>query len=145
MTLPTWMRRALFATAVMNILAAAMFAPPARGLRALAGMPEGEHPLYLATVGMFVLLFGLGYLATALAGRADRLFVTLAAAGKASFSSLCVWYWAAGTVSGRAALMSSADLVFAILFTIWLLETRRPAAFAAPAARGGVASSPPAA
>src|SRR5947209_3093049 len=56
------MRGALFATAGMNIGGAALFAPPARALRAVAGFPPGEHPLYLATVTMFVLLFGLGYL-----------------------------------------------------------------------------------
>ena len=101
-TLPTWMRRALFATAGMNIVGAALFAPPARALRAVAGFPPGEHPLYLATVSMFVLLFGLGYLWAAAAGRADRLFITLAAVGKLSFFALLVWFWAVGAVGTRS-------------------------------------------
>src|SRR2546425_4289003 len=82
------MRGALFATAGMNIGGAALFAPPARALRAIAGFPPGEHPLYLATVTMFVLLFGLGYLWAAAAGRAERLFITIAAVGKLSFFAL---------------------------------------------------------
>ena len=123
-TLPTWMRRALFATAGMNIVGAALFAPPARALRALAGFPQGEHPLYLATVSMFVLLFGLGYLWAAAAGRADRLFITLAAVGKLSFFALLVWFWAFGALPVRAPLVGTGDLVFGILFVVWLYGTR---------------------
>src|SRR5881397_1564000 len=91
--LPAWMRRALFATAGMNILAAAAFIPAAEPLRALLGFPEPGHALYLLTVGMFILIFGLGYLWAAIAGRAERLFITLAAAGKLSFFGLL---WGAG-------------------------------------------------
>jgi hypothetical membrane protein len=118
--LPTWMRRALFATAAMNIVGAALFAPPARALRAVAGFPEGEHPLYLVTAGMFVLLFGFGYLWAAIAGRADRLFIGVAAVGKLSFFALLVSFWAAGALSVRAPLVGTGDLFFAILFLIWL-------------------------
>jgi hypothetical protein len=118
--LPTWMRRALFATAAMNLLGAALFAPPARTLRAVAGFPEAEHQLYLAIVGMFVLLFGLGYLWSAAAGRADRVFIAVAAAGKLSFVALLVSFWAAGALSARAPLVGAGDLVFGVLFLIWL-------------------------
>src|SRR2546429_8648721 len=96
------MRRALFATAGMNIVGAALFAPPARALRAVAGFPPGEHPLYLATVSMFVLLFGLGYLWAAAAGRADRLFITLAAGRKLSFLSPLPLFLAVRARSARA-------------------------------------------
>ena len=118
--LPIWMRRALFATAAMNIVGAALFAPSARALRAVAGFPEAEHPLYLATVSMFVLLFGVGYLRAAVAGRADRLFITVAAVGKLSFFALLGSFWAAGALSARAPLVGTGDLVFGILFLIWL-------------------------
>src|SRR5712672_1500742 len=60
--LPSWMRRALFATAGMNILAALGFLPGATAVRALAGLPQDGQPLYLLTVALFVGLFGLGYL-----------------------------------------------------------------------------------
>ncbi|MBI3769250.1 MAG: hypothetical protein HY271_12290 [Deltaproteobacteria bacterium] len=124
MTLPTWMRGALFATAAMNLMAAVGFLPTARALRAVAGMPEGEHPLYLATVSMFVLLFGLGYLWTAATGRADRLFIAIAAVGKLSFFGLLVWFWAAGALPFRAPLAGSGDLVFGLLFAKWLFTPR---------------------
>ena len=119
-SLPTWMRRALFATAGMNVLAAAGFLPAARSVRALAGLPEG-HPLYLMTVAMFVFLFGLGYLGAAVAGRADRLFLSVAAAGKLSFFALLVAFWMVGSVPFRAPLLGSADLIFGTLFAVWLL------------------------
>jgi hypothetical protein len=124
--LPTWMRRALFATAVMNMLAAGAFIPAAASLRAAAGFPEGGHPLYLVTAGMFVLLFGLGYLWAAVAGRPERLFIALAAVGKLSFFGLLVWFWATGALPVRAPVLGAADLVFGLLFLAWL--------FSAPAA-----------
>src|ERR1043166_9003106 len=121
------MRRALFATAGMNIVGAALFAPPARALRAVAGFPQGEHPLYLATVSMFVLLFGLGYLWAAAAGRAERHFITLAAVGKLSVFALLAGFWAGGALgalAARAPLVGTGDLVFGILFVVWLYGTR---------------------
>jgi len=122
--LPTWMRRALFATAGMNILAAAAFVPVARPLRAVLGFPEAGHPLYLLTVGMFILTFGLGYLWAAATGRAERLFITLAAFGKLSFFALLVACWAVGAVPMRLPLLGTGDLVFGMLFVAWLLGVR---------------------
>ena len=118
--LPTWMRRALLATAAMNILATALFLPGADSLRAVAGFPLGGSPFYLVLATMFVLLFGLGYLFAGVTGRADRLFIAVAAVGKASFFALLVGFWAAGAVSWRAPLSGSADLFFAVLFFVWL-------------------------
>ena len=57
--LPIWMRNALLATAVMNLTAGLAFLPPAQPMRSLVGMPDGE-PVYLATVALFVVLFGAG-------------------------------------------------------------------------------------
>ena len=121
--LPSWMRRALFATAAMNILAAAGFLPGAASVRAMAGLPEGGHPLYLLTVAMFVFLFGLAYLATAAMGRADRLLIAVAALGKISFFALLLVLWVAGSLPFRAPFLGSADLIFGGLFTVWLLQT----------------------
>jgi hypothetical protein len=114
------MRRALLATAVMNLLAAPALLPAAAPLRALAGLPDG-HPLYLMTVGLFIGLFGLGYLATGLAGRADRLFLALGAGGKLGFFALMTGFWLMGEVPARAELLASADLVFGGLFAAYLL------------------------
>src|SRR5882724_10893653 len=118
--LPAWMRRALYATAAMNLVGAIGFLPPAHGLRALAGLPEADHPLYLATVSMFVLLFGLAYLSLAVSGRPDRFFIAIAAAGKLSFFALLTVLWLGGSVSFRGVVAGTGDLVFGLLFLAWL-------------------------
>lgn len=122
MILPTWMRRALFATALMNISAAGLFLPSADSLRELVGLPQAEHPLYLVTITMFVLLFGLAYLWAAIEGRSDRLFVTLAAVGKLSFFTIVFCFWAFGALPLLPVVAASGDLGFALLFFAFLMR-----------------------
>ena len=105
----------------MNVVAAIGFLPPFQAMRALAGLPPADHPLYLTTVAMFVGLFGLGYLFVAVTARPDRFFITLAAAGKLSFFTLLATLWVAGTLPLRAVLAGGADLLFGVLFLAWLL------------------------
>jgi hypothetical protein len=120
-TLPAWMRNALFATAAMNLLAGFAFLPPATGPRALMGMPPHEHGVYLSTIALFILLFGVGYLWVAVANRPERLFITLAAFGKLGFFAITLLFWLGGALPATAPLAGSADLVFALLFFRWLL------------------------
>ena len=115
------MRNALFATAVMNLAAGIGFLPPAAGLRGLAGFPAGEQPVYLMTVALFVMLFGLGYLWVAIANRPERLFITLAAIGKISFFGILAALWLAGSLPALAPLAGAADLAFGLIFVAWLL------------------------
>jgi len=122
------MRRALFATAGMNILAAAAFIPAAESLRTVAGLPEGGHPFYLVTVGMFVLTFGLAYLWAAVKRRAERFFIAVAALGKLSFFGLLVGFWVAGDLPIRAPALGTGDLIFGLLFLAWLFSVRAPLA-----------------
>src|SRR5262245_5468550 len=122
--LPTWMRRALFVTAVMNILAAVCFLPGAGALRDLAGFPAAGEPFYLMMVAMFVLLFGLGYLWAARAGHADRLFIGVAAVGKLTFFALVFCFWAAGALPLRAPATAAGDLLFGLMFVAWLRSVR---------------------
>jgi hypothetical protein len=124
-TLPTWMRRALFATGIMNTGAALGFLPGARFARVAAGLPEDAPSVYLLTIAMFVGLFGVGYLWTAVSGRAERLFITIAAIGKLTFVTLVTTMWATGTLSARAPVAGSPDLVFALLFFAWLIGDRQ--------------------
>ena len=125
--LPSWMRRALYTTAIMNVLAALGFLPGAGAVRALAGLPQDGQPLYLLTVALFVGLFGLGYLAAAVTGRPDRVFLGVAAAGKIGFFTLLLGFWLAGSLPLQAPVLGSADLFFGTLFVMWLLGSRVPA------------------
>lgn len=119
-TLPKWSRSALLATALVNFFAAAGFLPPAQTLRAAAGLPDDGHPFYLTALGVFVLLFGVAYLRWAQTGSADRLFLALAAVGKLSVFSLLLGFWIAGMLPLRAPLAGAWDLVFGIMFLMWL-------------------------
>lgn len=124
MTLPRWMRVTMLTTAVMNVMGGITFIPAARALRELGGLPATALPLYLATIGVFILIFGLAYLRSAFTGKADRLFVAVAAAGKLAFFGLLVWYWAAGLLPGTAVTSGMGDLVFGSLFLVWLYQVR---------------------
>jgi hypothetical protein len=123
--LPTWMRRALLATAAMNAVGAVTFTPWGARIRDLAGMPPNAHPIYLLVIGAFVLLFGVGYLWCGITGRADPLFVAIAAAGKLAFFGLLLAFAIAGELSPRAPLAAVGDLVFGVLFVAWLVSLRR--------------------
>ena len=121
--LPRWMTTALLATAVMNLAAGLAFLPPAQPLRALVGMPDGE-PVYLATVALFVMLFGAGYAWVGFTGRDERLFLTLSAIGKISFVTIVTCYWLAARLPFQAVVTASGDLVFGAMFAWWLFTSR---------------------
>jgi hypothetical protein len=116
------MRKALYATAVMNAFGACLFLPPAGTLRTSPACRRGE-PFYLALCFTFVALFGVGYLWCAVRGSADRLFIALAAVGKLAFFLLLASSWASGAVPLRAPLTGAADLFFSVLFFVWLYGT----------------------
>ncbi|HYB99937.1 MAG TPA: hypothetical protein VEC57_12470 [Candidatus Limnocylindrales bacterium] len=111
--LPSWMRTALYATAVMNIVAGAALLTP-QG-RSLAGLPEAP-PVFVLTVCLFVTLFGAGYLRTAMTGNDERMFIGLSAAGKLGFVAILVALWLAGHLPVQAPLAAGGDLLFGILF-----------------------------
>jgi hypothetical protein len=132
------MRRALLATAAMNLVGALTFTPWGDTLRAFVGMPAGAHPVYLVTIASFVLIFGIAYLWTGLRGHADPLFIAVAAAGKLAFFGVLAGFWLAGELPLLAPLTALGDLVFGAMFVAWLAgvspsETRR-------SARGGRAA-----
>lgn len=116
------MRTALYATAVMNLLVAFLFLPPAGAMREMSGFPAEAPPVYLLTVGLFVALFGLGYLGMAVRGTADPLFMAICAAGKLAFFSLLVGLWMADVLPPRAPAIGSADFFFGAAFATWLIR-----------------------
>lgn len=124
MKLPVWMRGAMFATAAMNLVGAIAFFPMAEALRNAGGLPNDGHPIYRATVGAFVFIFGLAYLWAGIKGEADRLFVAVAAAGKLAFFTLLAWFWSTGSLPLKAVLAGGGDLLFGTTFLIWLFRNR---------------------
>lgn len=119
-----WMRMALLATAALNMLGAALFAPVFQNLREAQGLPAEAHPLYLWIIASWIFMFGLCYFWLGITGRNERLFLVIGGAGKLAFVFLMFAYWQAGQIPVKAALGSLFDLFFAIIFGIWLWQTR---------------------
>ena len=119
----------MLATALMNIVGAAAFLPASDSLRRIGGLPSDDHSLYMVTLGAFVLIFGVAYLWSGIAGVADRLFVGVATAGKLAFFGLLAGYWFSGVLPATAAPIAGiGDLAFGTLFAVWLFQTRRTVA-----------------
>jgi len=125
MKLPRWMRVAMLATAVMNIGGTVALTPVGAPVRIALGLPDGGHPLFVATVAAFILIFGVAYAWAGATGWADPLFVTVAAAGKLTFFGLLVGFWVAGELPGTAPVAGVGDLVFGLLFAAWLARAWR--------------------
>ena len=120
--LPRWMRVALAATAAMNLVGAAVFAPLTTLAHELGGFPAGAHPLYAWTIAEFIGAFGIGYGWCAWRGEAPRLFIALGAGGKLAFFATVAAFAAAGELPLQAATFASADLGFGLAFLFWLLR-----------------------
>ena len=116
-------RRALLATAAMNIAGFFALLPPLPALRALVGVPEAP-PLYGWLLASFILFFGLGYWRLASGRNEERLFLQVAAAGKATFALLLIAFWLNGDLPITAPLAGSPDLAFAAIFAARLHATR---------------------
>lgn len=71
-----------------------------------------------------VALFGLGYYWQARTRVRDRIFLTIAALGKAGFFAIFLVSWLAGVVPWTAPLLAGGDLLFAAPFAVWLWKTR---------------------
>jgi len=117
------LRRALGATAVMNLAGSPAFLPAAEPLRAAFGLPSA-HPVWTLAVGSFIFAMGLGYARLAWTGREERVFVGVAAIGKALFASVLLGMAVAGELPWRAAGAGFPDFVFAALFAWRLAVTR---------------------
>lgn len=125
MILPRWMRVALFATAAMNIFGGLVFVPAFHVGRDFLGLPKNAPPLYLWVIAEFVVIMGFGYLAAAVSGRADRLFIAVGATGKLAFCFTFLAFYLSGDLPILAPLAGAGDLIFGILFLLWLNQTRR--------------------
>jgi hypothetical protein len=124
-------RRALLATAVMNVGAVPLFAFP-ETFGWIMGLPAAVPRVYASMVGAFVGLFGAVYAVLARQPRIDRAIVAVAAVGKASAVVIVVVCWLLGELPVRAVLLMGGDLAFAAVFAWWLLA---PAPMPVAAAR----------
>ncbi len=118
-----WFRIALFATAAMNILGAFAFVPANHFGREQFGFPEA-HPLYLWILAAWIFAFGLCYLWMAIKQSREWLFIVIGAIGKLSFFGILAGLALFDKLPFRAVAGGVGDLIFGVLFVIWLLKNR---------------------
>lgn len=121
--LDRWLTRSLYLTVAFNAMGVVVLALP-QVFYPILGLPVPNHPVYQAVTVLFVALLGLGYFMQARAEKRDRTFLTIAALGKAGFFGIFLVSWLAGLVPWSAPLVTVGDLLFAIVFAVWLWETR---------------------
>lgn len=122
------LRAALWTTAAANLAVAAMLLFPQSAPGQLAGLPQEPSPLLLrAMLALMIALFGLAYVWLARRDTVDRVLLGFAAIGKFGAFLLVLGLWIAGHAAPRFALLMSGDLLFAALFTGWLLGAERRA------------------
>lgn len=119
MTRDDFMRRALRATAVLNVGGALMFAFP-ESVGRLGGLPAPVPHLYAWFIALLVLLFGATYAWLARQARIDRPLVAFCALGKTGFFAVVLLCWLVGEVPGLSVVTASGDLAFAAIFAWWL-------------------------
>lgn len=109
------LRGALLASGPLNLMGAALFAPPSLALRATFGVPEAPA-FYQWTLSLWVCAFGAAYAHAGWRGRADASLLGLGAFGKLVFVALMTMMAWRGEVPVTTALASSTDLVLAVIF-----------------------------
>jgi hypothetical protein len=120
-TLEKLIRPCLWLSAVFNLGGALLFAFPASRPGQFVGLP-GDVPLsYRALLTMFVLLFGGVYGWLACQAKIDRALLALGAIGKACAFLIILVLWIVGQATSRGLLAGTGDLIFASLFTAWLV------------------------
>ncbi len=117
------MRWLLMACGPMNLGGIATFAPPFPRLRNMVGLPKA-HPLYLWTLTAWLPLFGIAYFWMGWTGKADRTFMAVGAAGKATFALILLALSLNGELSLTAGLVGLPDLLLAGVFAAWLWRTK---------------------
>ena len=120
MSMDSVMRRSLQLTTAFNFLAAFCLAYPATPLAQLMGLPSGAPLIYRAMAAGAVALFGLAYGWLSVQPIIDRPLVVLSTIGKLAAFGSVVALTIYGDLPTRSILMTSPDLLFAVVFICWL-------------------------
>jgi hypothetical protein len=118
---PQLLQLALWITVPINATGAVIFSTPA--LRQLIGLPVPAHSFYGLLIGIWIALFGLGYLNLALSKRYDKTFLAVGAFGKLFFFMLALVYFFQSELGVLALMASSIDAILAGIFLSYLVRT----------------------
>lgn len=122
-----FIRSILWATAVFNLAGALLIAFPSSSLGQFVGLPVPVPPIYTTLLAFFVILFGGVYAWLARQPKIDRPLVAFSAIGKAGAFTVFFVCWFFGELSFRGVAAATGDLIFAGLFSSWLISTRHDA------------------
>jgi cobalamin synthase len=119
-----FIRRVFWFSAAFNLLAALLFAFPASPPGKFAGFPTSAPLIYRMLLALFILLFAGAYGWLAQQAKISRTLVAFSAIGKICAFTVVIFCWLLGEASSRGLPGAAGDLIFAALFTWWLLGSR---------------------
>lgn len=124
--IPRLFRYCLVITALFNLFGSISFAPPVYYQMAdILGLPKDTIPFGLWVISSWILIFGIGYAWLAIHPKPEHLFVAVAAACKVAIAIFFFIFWSTGELPLVALLTGCGDLLFAVVFIVWLFQTRQ--------------------
>ena len=116
-------RLSLWVTAPFNLAAGAVFAWPASALGQMLTLPVDVPAFYALFSGGMIFLFGLVYAWLALQRPLVRPLLCVGACGKLMAVTITTALYLSGSVSGLFATFLAGDLVFVILWFVYLTQS----------------------
>src|SRR5262245_33523445 len=113
--------------AAFNLLVGGFMLFAANQAAAQLGLSGAAAPYAVALAGLLIAVFGLAYAIVAWNPLPNRTLVTLGAIGKASAAVLASYHAYLGHIGHGTYVMGVFDLVLALIFVIYLRQTRKAA------------------
>lgn len=110
---------------MFNLFGAISFAPPIYDQVADAiGFAKTASPVGFWVLATWILIFGVGYVWLAMYSKSEPLFIAVAAACKMAIALFFFVFWFTGDLPSILLVAGFGDFIFALLFVVWLLQTR---------------------
>src|SRR5262249_44640063 len=113
--------------AAFNLLTGAVLVFGGDAATAQFGISGAASPFVLGLIGLFLIVFGLGFAMAAWRAARNRTILALGAIVKASAVVLASYHAYAGHISHGTYMSSMIDLVVALLIALYLRQTRKAA------------------
>jgi hypothetical protein len=119
----TGWRRVFLAAGIINVVVGAlMVLAPVTAVSSMSLPVPGDSFIFVRMAGGLILAMGIGYLMAAGDPDRHRGIIAIGAFGKGLAWLLVLIYWLSGAISFWAFAAFAIDLIFAVLFTRFLLR-----------------------
>lgn len=122
------LRASLWASLPFNLVAGYALATPTSALGQLIGPGEPVPIFHALFLGSIIMFFGLIYGWLAYSPIINKGVLTISTLGKFSAFSLASGLWLLNLGPIETALVTVCDLIFGIIWALWLLQERKGAA-----------------